>query len=150
MTHRDALRIPVELQHHKFSLIVRSKSATFLLVQVLAVASAFQPIGQCNGRVAAFDFQHSGLVLASNSEDTFKDLPRVLFDLLVAEAHAAVFLVQLEHHHFNLVSDIAEFRWVLDFLGPAEVRDVDKAVDAFLQLDEQAEVGEVADLAFLL
>jgi hypothetical protein len=34
---------------------------------------------------------------------------------------------------------------VADLLGPAHVRDVQQAVDAFLDLDEGAVVGEVAD-----
>ena len=37
---------------------------------------------------------------------------------------------------------------MLHALGPAEIADVDQAVDAVFDLDERAEVGEVADPAF--
>ena len=68
----------------------------------------------------------------------------------MAKAHAAVGLVKLEHDDFDFVSHVAELRGVLDLLLPAEVGDVDEAIDALLHLDEQAEVGEVAHLSGVL
>ena len=108
MAHRDALGIAVEFQHHEIRLVVDPEGTAFLLVEVLAVASSLQTVGQCDGRVTAFHLHHSGLVLAADREHAFEDLPWVLFDLLVAEAHAAVFLVQFEHHDFDFVSHVAE------------------------------------------
>ena len=150
VAHRDALGIAVEFQHHEISLIVDSEGTAFLLVEVLAVTSSFQTVGQCDGGVTAFHLDHGGLVLAADREHALEDLPWILFDLLVTEAHAAVFLVQFEHHDFDFVAHVAELRGVLDFLGPAEVRNVHQTVDAFFQFDKQAEVGEVAHLSFLL
>ena len=150
MAHRDALGIAVELQHHEIRLVVDAEGTAFLLVEVLAVASSLQTVRQSDGGVTAFHLDHSGLVLAAHREHALEDLPWVLFDLLVAEAHAAVVLVQFEHNDFDLVAHVAELGGVLDLLGPAEVRDVHQTVDAFFQFDEQAEVGEVAHLSFLL
>ena len=39
-----------------------------------------------------------------------------------------------------------DFGRMLDFLGPAQVGDVDEAVDAVRYLYEDAEIGEVAHL----
>ena len=39
---------------------------------------------------------------------------------------------------------------MLNLLGPREVRDVDKAVNTFLKLYEDTEVGEVANLSGVL
>ena len=150
MTHRDALRIAVELQHHKLVLAVHAEGAAVLLHQVLGVACAFQTVGKRDGRMTALHLDHSRLVLAAHGEHAFEDFPWVFFQLLVSEAHAAILLVEFEHDNFDFVPYVAKLRGVLDLLGPAEVRDVHQTVDAFFQLDEEAEVGEVAHRAFLL
>ena len=150
MAHRDALGIAVKLQHHEIRLVVDPKGTTFRLVEVLAVASSFQAVRQRDGGVTAFHLDHSGLVLAAHREHALEDLPWVLFNLLVAEAHASVVLVQFEHDNFDFVAHVAELGGMLDFLGPAEVRDVHQTIDALFQFNEQAEVREVAHLAFLL
>ena len=150
MAHRDALRIAVELQHHKLVLAVYAERAAVLLHQVLGVACAFQTVGKRDGRVTALHLDHSRLVLAAHGEHAFEDFPWVFFQLLVSEAHAAVLLVEFEHDDFDFVPHVAELRGVFDFLRPAEVRDVHQTVDAFFELNEQTEVREVANDAFLL
>ena len=100
--------------------------------------------------MATFHLHNGRLVLAAHGEHAFEHLPWVFFELLVAEAHAAIVLVQFENNHFDFVAHVAEFRGVLDLLGPAEVRNVHQTVDAFLQFNKQAEVGEVAHRTLLL
>ena len=63
----------------------------------------------------------------------------------MAEAETTVFGVDFENNHFDTVANLGELGGVFDFLAPAEVADVDETVDAFLKLDKDAEVGEVAD-----
>src|SRR3954471_18673921 len=48
----------------------------------------------------------------------------------------------------DLVALLHDFRRMLHALGPAHVADVDQSVDAVFDLDERAELGEVADFAF--
>ena len=79
----------------------------------------------------------------TDGEDGFKHIPRILFELLVAEAEAAVLLVDVEDDDFDGLANLGEFGRVLDLLRPAEVADVDQAIDAFFEFDEDTEVGEV-------
>ena len=74
--------------------------------------------------------------------------PRIVVELLDAEADALVGLVDFEHHGFDFVALLQHFGRVIDLARPGDVRDVDHAVDAFFQFDERAVAGEVADLAF--
>ena len=53
----------------------------------------------------------------------------------------------LEHDRLDLVALLEDLGRVLDPLGPGHVGDVHQAVDVLFDLDEDAEVGEVADLA---
>ena len=73
--------------------------------------------------------------------------PRIVGDLLEAEADAAVLLVDRQHHDLDRVTLLQHFARVRDALGPRHVGDVHQTVDALLELDERAEVGQVADLA---
>src|ERR1700678_534335 len=58
-----------------------------------------------------------------------------------------VFRLDAENDRANLLALLQDFRGMLDALSPAQVRDVYQAVDSVLDLDEGAEVGEVADTA---
>ena len=89
-------------------------------------------------------------MLRPNRKDCFKYFPRILLQLLVSKAHSAVFLIQFENNYLDRITYTAEFRRMLDFLGPAEVRNVDQTVNSFFKFDEQAEVGEVANCSLLL
>src|SRR6185436_17047164 len=59
----------------------------------------------------------------------------------------AVAGIDVEQHGLDLVTLLEQLARVLDPLGPRHVADVDQAVDAFLDLDEDPEVGDVADVA---
>src|SRR5690606_6665812 len=77
-------------------------------------------------------------------------VPRVGNELLDTERDlrlVAVAGVDVEQHGLDLVALLEELRRVLHALGPAHVADVDQAVDAFLDLDEDTEVRDVADVA---
>src|SRR5260221_3636076 len=73
--------------------------------------------------------------------------PWIRMELLDAEAEPLVLDVDVEHHRLDLVALLEEVAGVLDALGPRDVGDVHQAVDALLHADEDAEVGDVADLA---
>ena len=75
-------------------------------------------------------------------------LPNVGLQLLHAQREAAVVRLNGQNNGLDLVALLQNFRRMLDALGPAQVADVYQAVDAVLDFDEGAEVGQVADLAF--
>ncbi len=75
------------------------------------------------------------------------DLPGIVLELLDAEGDALVLLVDVDDHGLDVVALLEDFARVVDLAGPAQVGDVDHAVDAFLEFDEGAVSGHVADLA---
>src|SRR3546814_2150734 len=72
-------------------------------------------------------------------------VPRILAQLLEAEADAVALLVVLEHAHVELLADFNDFGRMAHAL-PGHVGDVQQAVDA-AQVHERAVVGEVLDHA---
>ncbi len=76
-----------------------------------------------------------------------QDHPRILLGLLHAEGDLLLGLVDLEHHRLDGLADADDLRRVPDVAGPAHLGDVDQALDARLELDEGAVVGDRDDLA---
>ena len=74
-------------------------------------------------------------------------VPRVRLGLLETQREPAPFLVDLEHDALDPVADVEHLGRVLDALGPGHLGDVDQALDALLDLDEGAVVGQADDLA---
>ena len=71
--------------------------------------------------------------------------PRIFGELLDAEGELLVLLVDSEHLGLDDVADLEDLARVADLLGPADVGHVDQAVDALLDADEHAELGDVLD-----
>ncbi len=74
-------------------------------------------------------------------------LPRVGLALLEAERDAAALLVDIEHHDFDFLAGVHDLGRIDVLVGPVHLRDVHQALDAVLDLDEGAVVGDVGDLA---
>ena len=74
-----------------------------------------------------------------------EDDPGVVQALLEAEAHAALLGIDIEHHHLDLLAGRDDLARMHVLLGPAHLRDMDKALDARLQFHEGAVVGDVGD-----
>ena len=87
---------------------------------------------------------------AVHGEAGLELVPGVLLQLLVTQRQTAVLLVDLEHNDLDVGAHLRELARVLHLLRPAQVRNVDQTVDALLDLDEHAEVREVAHLGIAL
>ena len=74
-------------------------------------------------------------------------VPRVALDLLQAERDAPRAGIDAEHHRLDAVADVQDLRRVLDALAPRHLADVNQPLDARLELDERAVVGQADDLA---
>src|SRR5258706_5881801 len=92
----------------------------------------------------ARDFALDGVAQVMAREEV---VPDVGGELLQPERQTLVLGVDAEHHRLDHVALLQHFRRVLDPLAPRHVGDVDQTVDVFFNLDERAELGEVADLA---
>ncbi len=74
-------------------------------------------------------------------------VPRVGRGLLVPERDPALFLVDAQHDDLDLVPLLDQFAGMPDPLGPGEIADMDQTVDSGLDLDESAEIGQIAHFA---
>ncbi len=74
-------------------------------------------------------------------------LPRIGLGLLQAERNPPVGLVDPEHLDLHHVADVDDLRGMHHALGPSHLRDVDQPLDALLQFDERAVIGDAHDLA---
>src|SRR6267143_1329544 len=74
--------------------------------------------------------------------------PRVLGQLFDTDGDALVGFVHFQNDGFQFVALLHNLRRVIDLARPGNVRDVNHAVEPFLQFDESAVTGEVANLAF--
>src|SRR5690606_30255778 len=79
--------------------------------------------------------------------DGGEGLPRVGGDLLHAQRDAAALLVHVQDHDLDLVTDLHDLGRVDVLVGPVHLGHVHQALDARLDLDERAVVGDVGDLA---
>src|ERR1700683_130657 len=74
-------------------------------------------------------------------------LPDIGLHLLDAQRETAVLRLDAENNSLHLLALLHHFRWMLHALGPAQVRDVNQPVNTVLDLDERAEVSQVAHAA---
>src|SRR5580704_6465163 len=79
-----------------------------------------------------------------------KSLPWVLQRLLEAKRDAALGGIDLEHLDLDLLAGRDDLAGVDVLLGPGHFGNVDEALDAGLELDEGAIVGDVGDAALEL
>ena len=93
------------------------------------------------------DVPHVALDLGADGVGLGERLPRIDDALLEAEADAALVGVDVEHHHLDLLAGRDDLAGVDVLLRPAHFGDVDEALDARLEFDEGAVVGDVGDAA---
>src|SRR5581483_6730396 len=75
-------------------------------------------------------------------------LPHVGLELLHAERQTALIRLDRKYNRLHAVTFFQDFRRVFHALGPAQIADVDQAVDAVFDFDECAEVREISDATF--
>ena len=74
----------------------------------------------------------------------FLDALPGIVQLLVAQAHALLFGIDLEHDGLDFLSLVQHLAGMLD-AAPAQVADVDQSLDAGFHFDKGAEIGDVGD-----
>src|SRR5262245_60523684 len=75
------------------------------------------------------------------------DFPRIVGQLLDAERKALVLHIHAEYPGFDHVALLEQLGWMLDFLSPVQVRDMNQTIDALFDTDEDAEIGDIAHWA---
>src|SRR5271157_559881 len=112
------------------------------------VAQAFHALGNFDERA---ERGHAQNLAADHVPDVMsceERLPNIGLQLLHAQRQAALVRLDGENDGFDAVAFLQNFGWMLHALGPAQIADVDQAVDAVFDFNEGAEVGQVANAAF--
>src|SRR5690606_16596119 len=148
----DALALRVHRQHHRLQGVALLEVAGHVLAagvpaHVGQVDQAVDAAFQADEDAEVGDRLDLALGLVARLVDGGEGLPRVGGDLLDAQRDAAALLVDVEHHDFDLVADLHDLLRVDVLVGPVHLGHVHQALDARLDLDERAVVGDVGHLA---
>src|SRR5690606_31438076 len=108
---------------------------------------ALHALGQVDGGALGVDFTHGAADLRALRVRGHELAELILRYLLDAQADALALRVHRKHHGLQGVALLQLARQVLAVGVPAHVRQVHQAVDAAVQADEHAEVGDRLDLA---
>src|SRR6185312_1064831 len=124
--------------------------AGLLPVEVGEVHHAVDLAGQPDEQAELRDVLDLALELGADRLLLDEALPGVIQALLQAEADAPLLRIDVEHHHLDLLAGRDDLAGMHVLLGPAHLGDVHQTLDAGLQLDESAVVGDVGDAALEL
>src|SRR5262245_20354852 len=150
--HLDLAGALLDLDHLGIDLLADGKALGPLLGAVAGEIAAADE----GGDIGTGDLDLDAVVL--NLDDLAGDgialldagdlLHRIAGDLLDAKRDALLLGVDIENHGFDHVALLVVFDRLLAGPAPIEVGKVGHAVDIALETDEQAEFGDVLDLAF--
>src|ERR1700722_1867861 len=112
------------------------------------VAEALDAFGDFNEGSELRGTQNLALQYVANRVLIEEGLPDIGLELLDAERQAAILRLHAEHYGPHLLTLLQHLGGMLHALGPTQIGDMDQTVDAILDLDEGAEVGEIAHAAF--
>src|SRR5271157_4302384 len=121
---------------------------TDLIGSLGVVAEALDSVGDLDERTKARQAQHLAMDDIAHAMLVEESVPDIGLKLLYAQREPTLVRLDSEHDGLHLVALLQHFRRMLHALGPAQVAHVNQAVDAVLDFDECAEVGQVAHLAF--
>ena len=111
------------------------------------VDEAFDAIGDL-GECAEFrDFRDLAIDDGAGRIHVGECFPGISGQLLDAEAEAFIFDVDVEDDSFDLIAALVDFGRIADFLCPADIGDMDEAVDAIFDTNEETEIGDIADFS---
>ena len=152
---RDALLLDVDVEHLRLDHVALLVLLDHLLARTLPVE-----VGEVDHAVdvavEAEEQAELGLVLDLAFDRRARrvlldeDLPRIAHGLLEAERDAALDRIDFEDLHFDFLRGRDDLARMHVLLGPRHFGDVDQALDARLQFDEGAVVGDVGDAALEL
>src|SRR5271168_907047 len=149
---RDALLLDIDIEHHGAYSVALLELVDHLLARTRPV-EVREMHHAVDVAVEADEQAEFGLVLDlaldRRADRMFlrEGFPRILQGLLQAERDAALGGIDLEHLNLDLLAGRDDLAGMDVLLGPGHFGDVDQSLDARLQLDEGAVVGDVGHAA---
>src|SRR5579871_362993 len=145
-TQRDAPIVRVHAQNDRVDLIARLDHLRRMLHPLAPchfrhVHETLNALLQLDERAVVSNRQNTATNLRTNRVALRRIKPRIRRQLLEAQRHALLVLVELQNLHLNLVADVHQITWMRQ-PAPAHVSDVQQAIKA-AHIDERAVVGQV-------
>src|SRR5437016_13695292 len=149
---RDALVVHVDAEHDRLDLValpVELRGLPDLLRPVAGgdVHQAVDALLHLDEEAEVGDAPDLATDLRAHRVVDAHQLPGIRLGLLESERHAAVGRVDVEHLDLDLLAHLEHLGGMRHPLGPRHLGDVAQSLDAPLDLDEGAVVGEAHDLA---
>ena len=110
--------------------------ALVLFLKMTHGSETFNTVGKSNSGTLVVDVGDSALLDAANGKERFVNIPRILLELLVTEAETTVFGIDFENNNLNGVTNLGELGRMLNLLAPAQVADMDEAVNTFFKFNK--------------
>ena len=145
---------PIDRKHHRLHFFAFLEDLGWVADllgprQIADVQQSIDPFFDLDERAVVGDVPHLALDHRARRILLGNAFPRVLLDLLHAEADFLLVLVDLQHLHLDVLALRDHFARVIDALRPGHLGDVHQAFDAFFQLDERAVRHDVDDLGLV-
>ena len=118
MRYNDLLGSFVELNNLEVQLVFNHCTGTVFLDKMLRRGKSFNTVRQGYNSSLVKDLDDSSFMNLINREEIFEHIPRILLELLVAQAEPPVVLVYLKYHYLYLSIYRGELGRMLDLLGP--------------------------------
>ena len=149
-TEADLLLVLVDAEYLRLDFLILLEDlggfGVFLGPRQLGdVHEAFDTGFQLHKGAVGHEVDHLALDLGAHGVLALDEFPRVLSLLLETKGDTLFLLVDIQHHHVELLADAHHFARVID-AAPAHVGDVQQAVEA-VEVNEGTEVGNVLHLA---
>ena len=149
---RDALLVDIDLLHDRLDDIALAEVLDGVLAagiprDVRQVHHAVDVAVEAHEQPELGDVLDLALDHRADRVGFGEHLPRVAHGLFQTQRDAALGLVDLEHHHVNLLRGRDDLAGMDVLLGPGHLRDVDQPLDPGLEFDEGAVVGDVGHAA---
>src|SRR5690554_2854545 len=141
--NNDTFCILVEFNHFELHFLIHLCLRIVFFHQMFGSSKSFHTIGKRDHSTLVEQFHDCTFMNRAYSEDGFKHIPGILFQLLVSKTQTTVFFVDVKYLYLYRCSELSYFTRVFDFFRPGEVRNVNQAFNAFFNLHESTEIGEV-------
>ena len=112
------------------------------------VAQTFDAFGDFDESAEAGHPQNFALNHVANAMLLEEGLPDIGLKLLHAQRQTTLVRLDRQNDGLHAIALLQNFRGMLHALGPAQIADVNQAINAVFDFDEGAEVGQIANPAF--
>ena len=116
--NNDTFSILVELNHLELHFFLHLCLRVIFFHQMLRCGKSFHTIGKRNHSALVEQFHNRTFMDRSYSEDGFKHIPWILFQLLVSKTQTTVLFVDVENLYLYGCSELGYFARMFDFFRP--------------------------------